>query len=142
MNGAVWAVMVTALIIASVTDVRTKTIPIPTFPAAFLTCLVIRTAAGNMYADYWVGMAIMFVISVNLCLFASFGGGDLLMLTAVGFAAGASGAVVFSIASAVISMGVFLYLLAVRRGGKRIAMAPVVLASYCVTILISILYTA
>lgn len=139
MEKAVWAVMVTALSIASVTDIRTKTIPIPTFPAAFAACLAIRLHAGTLSANHWFGLGILAVIALNLCILSSFGGGDLLMLSAVGFATGATGAVLFSIVSAVLSVGVFMFLLAKGRGKERVAMAPVVLVSYCITILFSIL---
>ena len=139
MERAVWAVMVTALSIASVTDIRTKTIPIPTFPVAFAACLAIRLHAGTLSANHWFGLGILAVIALNLCILSSFGGGDLLMLSAVGFATGATGAVLFSIVSAVLSVGVFMFLLAKGRGKERVAMAPVVLVSYCITILFSIL---
>lgn len=139
MERAVWAVMVTALCIASFTDIRTKTIPIPTFPAAFAACLAIRLHAGTLSANHWFGLGIMAVIALNLCVLSSFGGGDLLMLSAVGFATGATGAFLFSVFSALLSVVVLIYLLVKKRVSERVAMAPVVLVSYCITILFSIL---
>ena len=139
MERAVWAVMVTALGIASFTDIRTKKIPIPTFPLAFMICLIIRLHAGTLSANYWIGFGILTVIAINLCLLVSFGGGDLLMMSAVGFATGATGAILFCVMSALISIGVFIFLLIKKQGNKRVAMAPVVLASYCATALFTCL---
>lgn len=140
MEWAVWAVMTAALCVASVTDIKTHTILIPTFPTAFAICLAIRGFTGTLSADHWAGMGIMFVIAFMLCLFSAFGGGDLLMLTATGFATGASKTIMFCVFSAGISMIVLIFLLGKKCGNKRIAIAPIALASYCLTIATTILH--
>lgn len=139
MERAVWAVMITALCVASVTDIRTKKIPIPTFPLAFVICLLIRIHAGTLSVNHWMGFGILAVIAFNLCILSSFGGGDLLMMSTVGFATGATGAIPFCLLSAVLSIGVFVFLVAKHQEVKRVAMAPVVLASYCATVLFTCL---
>lgn len=85
-----WFVMFIALIIASVTDVKNRRIPIWIFPIATFASLMIKVATNefSVYEGDILRMAIggisFFIMFVLLALFAKGGGGDAIMMACIG----------------------------------------------------------
>lgn len=77
-------IMILSLVIATSTDVKTKTIPIPLFPITIALLLL----TDYPTADHLTGCFILGVIFFLFAAFGNSGGGDVLMMAAVGLQLG------------------------------------------------------
>lgn len=117
-----------SLCIASYTDVKTRTIPVWLFPS-----VMVIGSGILLYMEqfgYWnpIGLACMLIPTFVLATTGNFGGGDVLMLSAIGLMLGED-VVGYVVVLATISTGFFL-LTKLRK--KEYPIAPFALVSYII----------
>ena len=124
----VWISAVIAYIYSSYTDIRTREIPVYTFPAAFVITLVYRLSTGMQMEKYYIGAVIMLVVSLLYSIFAKLGGGDVIILSYTGFLLGIDGCIPFTLISSciVLCIGIYIHVWKKKKiRGASIPMAPV-----------------
>ncbi|WP_368191145.1 prepilin peptidase [Blautia sp. 1033sp1_1033st1_G9_1033SCRN_220408] len=117
-----------SLCIASYTDVKTRTIPVWLFPS-----VMVIGSGILLYMEqfgYWnlIGLACMLIPTFALATTGNFGGGDVLMLSAIGLMLGED-VVGYVVVLATISTGFFL-LTKLRK--REYPIAPFALVSYLI----------
>lgn len=117
-----------SLCIASYTDVRTRTISVWLFPSVMVIGSGILLYMGQF--GYWnlIGLACMLIPTFVLATTGNLGGGDVLMLSAIGLMLGED-VVGYVVVLATISTGFFL-LTKLRK--KEYPIAPFALVSYII----------
>lgn len=114
--------MLSALLIASITDIKSNTIPIPLFPVVF-SIDVTYSFFNNVHI--WDKSIALLVAFITFCLLAKFGdggGGDILMMSCLGWCLGLN-ALLHTTIIAVIAVVIFSFI----RKEKVIPFAPFVL---------------
>lgn len=80
-------ILLAALIIAAVTDCKSRKIPIPLFPITVCTDVLVRVCMRGITRDLILGLVtglIAFFVYVLFALFAKGGGGDAIMMGGIG----------------------------------------------------------
>lgn len=112
-------------IVASITDYRTREIPIPLFPSALVLYLVLNF--GNVGLNSILGMLVMGLPLLVLSIKGKMGGGDLIMFAVTGFIVGFNNIPLFC---ACVSAVGTLYFVAVKFKNKVCPIAPLAMVAY------------
>ena len=84
-----WLIVLSALSVATVTDVKTRTIPLWLFPLASICSVATRLALGQMlWLDSVIAAVLMFAVYLFAAVFFEGGGGDAIMMGLTAFCIG------------------------------------------------------
>lgn len=125
------AVVMTALLIASITDIKTQTIPIVLFPATLFVLILIERPD----VDNFIGAFLLFLMFFLIAAFGNGGGGDALMMAAVGYQLGIGhGLWCAFIAYSLYALFCLGYIITHKKKDKRkqFAFAPFALTGYAI----------
>lgn len=118
--------MLIGLVLASITDTKKREIPIWLFPSLVAVYITLHVAMGTMqWINSLVGLFIGALAFTIAALFFQGGGGDILMMSAIGFV---YGPVILSHITIGASIGCICYYCITKQ--KNIPYAPIVLISY------------
>lgn len=84
-------ILLAALVFATVTDCKSRKIPIALFPSTILIDLIVRICTAGVTRDIFFSVitgVVIFFVFVIFALFAKGGGGDAIMMGGVGFVLG------------------------------------------------------
>ena len=129
--------LLAALVTASITDVKSRTIPLWLFPSTLALCVISDIACGRILGLSNVfGFATMLLVSLYACARGDIGGGDLIMFCSMGWILGAWKLVPFTVAVCTLGLAVHLVMMARKKGGEPIPMSPLALGAYVICLIL------
>lgn len=143
-NILTYVLLLIAVYVAAFTDLRTKTIPIWLFPTAGILVLILRLFyVFDGWIDCIVASIIMGVVYFLSAMFFHGGGGDIIMMSVIGWCVGFE----MSVNIALVSNIVFLLIILLRskkwkKSWKTMTLpyAPSVAIGVCVILAFTIVY--
>lgn len=129
----IW-VFLGVLIIATYTDIKSKTIPIGLFPIIGIVCLLINISCDNFGYENIIAGFIMFLIFI-LATFLGGGGADVIMYSILGLTFGITTSIWITIISLLIySLYTIIFCLLKKKSIKTttLALAPATLFGYII----------
>lgn len=135
-------ILLIALIIATITDVKTKTIPLPLFPIVTVIAVIEKLVLNVSLIPSLISSISLSIIFVILAITSKGGGGDIIMFFCIGFVLGLKDSfTLLYILCAVYIFALVIYMLygKIRRkksfkeiAKTQIPLAPFVLTAYSV----------
>ncbi len=139
-RGIIYFFSVIVMVAAAYSDIRTGTIPVFLFPMTFVFDFLIVIVYQDSVLDSLIGLAIFTTAAMVCCIVSDFGGGDLLMLGAMGFTVGISGTLWF-IGAAAASMTIWL-IKSRQHPHLQVRLAPFVFSGVLASLIGRILHSA
>ena len=129
-------ILLVSLLVAAYTDYKTRTIPIWLFPlTVLLYSIQVVWTGGYIGTENILGFLCMFLPTLLLSINGKMGGGDVLMLSAIGFLLGYKLTVYVFIVS-VISTLYFIIILKFKK--KECPLAPFALVAYILFLILEV----
>ena len=128
-----------AFIIASYTDIKRREIPLTVSTGLFLVCLIYRLKFNISMTEYLEGLT-AFGIAGALCAAGGMmGGGDILILSYIGFLFGIKQCVLFAVITSAVSVITAMRFIFYKKkdiSKRKIPMMPIITISYFICFVI------